>query len=64
MNMSMNPGEHWIWWLLAHACVVWYSTITIYVAIRGAADIKSMLGRLADQQEPQAEGESQNAAER
>jgi len=28
------------------ACVVWYSTITVYVAIKGAADIKSMLARL------------------
>jgi hypothetical protein len=30
------------------ACVVWYSTITVYVAIRGAADIKEMLTRLGD----------------
>ncbi len=30
------------------ACVVWYSTITVYVAIRGAADIKEMLKRLRD----------------
>ena len=27
-------------------CVVWYSTITIYVAIKGGADIKHMLARL------------------
>lgn len=38
---------HWFWWLLTVACVVWYSTITIYVAIRGAADIRAMLARLA-----------------
>jgi hypothetical protein len=30
------------------ACVVWYSTITIYVAIKGAGDIKEMLARLAE----------------
>lgn len=42
----MNVGEHWFWWLLAMSCVVWYSTITIYVAIRGAFDIKSMLRHL------------------
>ena len=39
--------EHWVWWSLTWACVLWYSTITIYVAIRGAMDIKGMLGRLA-----------------
>ena len=40
--------EHPFWWLLTMACVVWYSTITVYVAIKGAADIKEMLARLAD----------------
>jgi len=35
------------WWLLTGACMVWYCTITIYVAIRGAFDIKSMLARLS-----------------
>jgi hypothetical protein len=40
--------EHPFWWLLTMACVVWYSTITVYVAIRGAADIKEMLTRLRD----------------
>jgi hypothetical protein len=35
------------WWLLMMACVAWYSIVTIYVAIKGAADIKSMLARLA-----------------
>ncbi len=28
------------------ASVAWYSTITIYVAIKGGADIKHMLARL------------------
>jgi hypothetical protein len=41
-------GQHFFWWLLAMACVVWYSTITIYVAIRGAMDIKGMLKRLSE----------------
>jgi hypothetical protein len=39
-------GEHWFWWLMTMACVVWYSTITVYVAIRGAVDIKDMLANL------------------
>jgi hypothetical protein len=39
--------ENWAWWLLAWACVAWYSTITIYVAVQGAMDIKHMLARLS-----------------
>lgn len=38
--------KHPIWFLLMLACLVWYSTITVYVAIRGALDIRSMLRRL------------------
>lgn len=38
--------EHWFW--LAATPTIWYSTITVYVAVRGAMDIKGMLGRLAD----------------
>ena len=34
------------WHLLAWTCVIWYSTITIYVAIKGFRDIRSMLERL------------------
>lgn len=40
------PNEHWVWWLLTAACLIWYSTVTVYVAVRGAIDIKGMLGRL------------------
>ena len=39
-------SQHWFWWALTVACVVWYSTITVYVAIKGAKDIKNMLARL------------------
>lgn len=38
--------QHWFWWALTGACVIWYSTITVYVAIKGASDIKHMLARL------------------
>ena len=41
----MTAG-HWFWWCITVAVLVWYSTITIYVAIRGAFDIKHMLERL------------------
>jgi hypothetical protein len=34
------------WKLLTAACLVWYSTITVYVAIRGFKDIRSMLRSL------------------
>jgi len=37
------------------ACVIWYSTITVYVAIKGAGDIKSMLARLGKNRKPETE---------
>ncbi len=40
-------GAHWFWLLATIACVAWYSTITVYVAIKGAFDIKGMLQRLS-----------------
>ena len=43
----MSSG-HEFWWLLTMACVAWHSTITVYVAIRGASDIKTMLRHLAE----------------
>ncbi len=42
----MNPNGHLFWWLLAWACVVWYSSVTVYVAWRGLADIRRMLRQL------------------
>jgi hypothetical protein len=39
--------NHWAWGLLTLACLVWYSTITVYVAYKGAHDIKDMLRNLA-----------------
>ncbi len=50
---------HSIWFWLSWACVIWYSTITVYVAIRGFADIKSMLRSLKKgQDEADAEKKS------
>ena len=40
--------EHWFWWLLTMAVMGWYSTVTVYVAIRGSMDIKEMLRRLKE----------------
>lgn len=36
----------WLWGLLVAACLIWYSTITVYVAVRGFVDIRAMLRRL------------------
>ena len=41
-------GEHWFWWLVVMACLLWYSTITVYVAIKGGYDIVHMLRRLSE----------------
>ncbi|MCL5098725.1 MAG: hypothetical protein M1608_14580 [Candidatus Omnitrophica bacterium] len=38
---------NYFWLLLTLACIVWYSVVTVYVGIRGAMDIKSMLARLS-----------------
>jgi hypothetical protein len=40
---------HWFWLLLTIACLVWYSTVTVYVGFKGIADIKQMLARLSAQ---------------
>lgn len=52
--------EHWFWFSLTMACVLWYSTITILVAVKGFGDVRGMLKRLAADQPP--EGESQRIA--
>jgi hypothetical protein len=36
------------WHLLTWTCVAWYTFLTLYVAWRGLADIRGMLGRLRD----------------
>jgi hypothetical protein len=43
--LSMLVG-HWFWGGLTIAVLVWYSTITIYVTIKGMGDIKEMLRKL------------------
>jgi len=39
--------NHWFWGALTIACVIWYSTVTVYVAIKGVGDIRNMLARLS-----------------
>lgn len=43
---------HPLWWLTTAAVVVWYSTVTVYVAVRGAYDVRGMLKRLSEKQKP------------
>jgi hypothetical protein len=45
INMLQN---HWLWGFLTLACLIWYSTVTIYVAVKGVSDIRNMLRRLAE----------------
>jgi hypothetical protein len=52
--------EHWFWWLLTMAVMVWYSTITVYVSVRGSMDIKCMLARLKEN----AQNERQSRADK
>jgi hypothetical protein len=44
------------WKLLTAACLFWYATITVYVTFRGAADIRAMLRRLAENQRQKDNG--------
>ncbi len=48
---------HSFWFWLVWACVIWYSTITIYVSVKGAFDIKNMLRDLKER------GEKRDAAD-
>ncbi|MBI3882135.1 MAG: hypothetical protein HY301_19005 [Verrucomicrobia bacterium] len=49
---------HSFWFWLVWACVIWYSTITIYVSVKGAFDIKQMLRDLKERGEKQDGGEA------
>ncbi|MGB8952035.1 MAG: hypothetical protein WCC06_05135 [Candidatus Aminicenantales bacterium] len=37
----------WFWLVITAFCVLWYSTVTLYVAYKGIKDIREMLRRLA-----------------
>ena len=46
MNLSAMLTNHPFWGLLTLAVLVWYSTITVYVGVRGVVDIRHMLRKL------------------
>lgn len=56
MNLIAMLKNHPGWGALTLSVLVWYSSITIYVAIRGALDIKHMFQRLR-QRRSEEEGE-------
>jgi O-antigen ligase len=38
--------SHPAWWALVAACLIWYSTITLKIAVHGVADVRRMLANL------------------
>ena len=36
------------WLILTAICLLWYTVVTVYVAIKGAGDIQEMLRNLAE----------------
>ena len=40
------------WLLITIGCLAWYAGVTVYVTVRGALDIRSMLERLGKGDEP------------
>ena len=51
MNLTSLLTNHPFWGLLTLAVLAWYSTITIYISVRGLADIKHMLRNLKQGQD-------------
>jgi hypothetical protein len=43
--------KHGFWLLLTAAVIIWYSTVTVFVAWKGLKDIKQMLARLGQQRD-------------
>jgi hypothetical protein len=54
--------EHLFWWALTMTSVVWYCTITAYVAVRGTFDIRRMLSGLRDRDNTANAAEASRAA--
>ena len=42
----------WMWGGLILVVLLWYSTVTVYVAVRGIGDIRSMLKTLGGRKGP------------
>lgn len=46
------------WFVMAIACLLWYTVLTLYVSVKGGFDIKSMLKKLSSKQQDEKENES------
>jgi hypothetical protein len=57
MNLIAMLSNHPFWAALTLAVLIWYSSITVYVAIRGSMDIKHMLRTLSAQHGDASDGE-------
>ena len=57
MNLTAMLTNHPFWGLLTLAVLVWYATITVYVGIRGAFDIRQMLRSLRKNHSAPSAGE-------
>jgi hypothetical protein len=51
---------YWFWLLMTAAVVIWYSTVTVYVAIKGVTDIRTMLSHLGSLKAADDESQSGN----
>ena len=60
MNLTAMLTHHPFWGFLTLVVLVWYSTVTIYVGVRGIADIKSMLRNLKRSQDEKTGGKKKN----
>ena len=47
----MINGWVFFWTAIAIGCMLWYSTVTLYIAVRGVLDIQSMLAHLKKEQD-------------
>lgn len=59
----MSHG-HEFWWLLVWACVAWYATVTVYIAVKGTLDVKEMLERLKRDHEKEKQAAEAGASPR
>ncbi len=50
------------WFVLTVACLVWYATISLYVAVRAVWDIRRMLRRLGSVRDDESDGGADDAS--
>ena len=44
----MTAAEHPFWFYLTISCLIWYGTVTVVIAWKGVADIRTLLRRLKE----------------